>query len=67
MQLISTAQGSAMMGLVGDTRRQAVISRAYSDAGTWDLFVGDAGGQVSRWSSAKLDSLMSSDRVQLVL
>ena len=63
LRIISSTVTSITQTVIGS--RKDFINRAHTDAGSMELFVGDAGGFVSRWSAAKLDTLMQNDRISL--
>jgi len=64
LSIISSTVSTIAQTMIGSKRD--VVNRAHADAGTIELFVGDGGGFVSRWSAAKLDTLLHSDKVALV-
>jgi WD40 repeat protein len=66
LKLISSETASTAMQSVMGTKKD-VINRAHSDASTWELFVGDSAGCVSRWSAQKLDNLLTSDKIAVVV
>ena len=64
LSIISNTVSTIAQTMIGSKRD--VVNRAHADAGTLELFVGDAEGFVSRWNATKLDSLIHSDKVALV-
>jgi len=64
LDIISSTVSTIAQTMIGSKRD--VVNRAHTDAGTLELFVGDAGGFVSRWNATKLDSLIHSDKVALM-
>jgi hypothetical protein len=65
LSVVSSVFASAMQSVMGG--KKEVVNRAHSNAGTLELLIGDSAGFVSRWGSAKLESLINSDKVTLVV
>lgn len=52
--------------IYGSKMSKELINKAYEESRNLDLFVGDVEGNISRWTSAKLDQLPSSDLISLL-